>query len=106
MKDALDRILENDARRSIAEEGFVSRVMGALPPRRNASRPWLTSALIFGATAVGSALAVALSPASASLLQGFQDLFQLRGLTQGAIAGLAISGTLLVSVVILATDLE
>jgi hypothetical protein len=106
MTDPLDRILQRDAREPIADAGFSHRVMAALPPRRPAPRAWLMPALVLGSTALGSVLAVALSPAAGSLLQGFQDLVQLRGLTQAAIAGLAISGTLLVSVVILATDLE
>src|SRR5688500_11699299 len=106
MNDPLDRILIDDARKAIADGGFSARVMASLPPRREAARSWITPALVLGSTAVGAVLAVVLSPAAGSIVQGFQDLVQLRGLTQGAIAGLAISATLLISVVILATDLE
>ena len=106
MNDDLDRILREHARQHLADDGFSTRVMGALPARREAARSWITPALVLGSTAVGAVLAVVLSPAAGTILQGFQDLAQLRGLTQGAIAGLAISATLLISVVILATDLE
>ncbi|HYC36521.1 MAG TPA: hypothetical protein VEC19_08885 [Usitatibacter sp.] len=107
MSDALDRILRRDAREAaLPDDGFSARVMQSLPPRQQAARGWLTSVLVFASTAVGAALAVALSPAAGSMLQGFYDLAQSRVLTQGAIAALAISATLLVSVVILASDLE
>lgn len=107
MTDAIDRLLKQDAAREIADEAFTARVMGALPPsRKSTASAWITPVLVLGSAALGSALAVAFSPAGMSLLQGFQDLVQMRGMTQPAIAGLAISVSLLVSAVILATSAD
>ena len=106
MTDALDRLLKEDAARVIADEAFTARVMGALPSWPSTAPSWFTPLLILGSAALGSLLAVALAPAGTSLLQGFQDLVQLRAFTQPAIAGLAICVSLLVSAVILATDAD
>ena len=107
MTDALDRLLRQDAALEIADDAFTARVMAALPPARRAAAPsWITPVLVLGSAALGSALAVAFSPAAGSMLQGFQDLVQMRGLTQPAVAGLGISLSLLVSAVILATSAD
>lgn len=106
MTDSLDRILRHDARSALPDDGFTARVMGALPAPRAAERAWLRPALIFGSATLGSILAVLLSPAAGSLLQGFHDLAQLRAATPAAIAGLSITGALLVSAVILAIDTD
>ena len=107
MTDALDRLLKQDAAREIADDAFTARVMGALPPPRMSKAPaWITPVLVLGSAARGSALAIAFSPAAGSMLQGFQDLVQMKGMTQPAVAGLAISVSLLVSAVIFATSAD
>jgi hypothetical protein len=102
----IDRILREDARVPLPDDGFGARVMEALPPRAHAARAWLHPALVFGSAALGCVLAVALAPAGGSLLQGFADLAQLRALTPAAITAIAIGGALLVSALVLATDLD
>lgn len=101
----LDQLLRHDARLELPDHGFAARVMGALPAKAPRERPWLRPALVMGSALVGSALAVALSP-SGALLQGFNDLMQLRPASQAAIGGLAMCGALLASAVVLALDLE
>lgn len=104
--DTLERRLREDAQRVVADDGFSSRVMAALPPRAPATLPWLQSLLVLGSALLGSVLAFALAPAGVSPLQGFSDLVHLRGLTPAAIGGLAIAGAMLVSAVVLAADTE
>jgi hypothetical protein len=107
MNDPIDRLLREDAARAIADEAFTLRVMAALPPPAASTAPsWFMPLLILGSAALGALLAVALAPAGISLVQGFQDLVQMRGLTQPAIAGLAISVAMLVSAVIFATSAD
>lgn len=106
MTDSIDRLLYADARDRIPDERFTQRVMRALPAPRVRTRPWLRPALILGSAALGSALAVALSPAAGSLLQGFQDLMQFRLFTPAATSGLAISLALLASALILALEAD
>jgi len=74
----IDRLLHDDARAGLPDNGFSARVMGALPPRAPAQSGWLTPALVFGSAALGSALAIVFAPAGSSILQGFADLVQLR----------------------------
>jgi hypothetical protein len=105
-EDILERRLRDDARRAIADDGFSSRVMAALPRRAPATLAWLQSLLVPGSALLGSALALLLAPEGASPLQGFSDLAHFRGLTPAAIGGLAIAGALLVSAVVLAADTE
>ena len=101
----MDRLLRHDARNELADDGFTSRVLGALPRvRARRERPWLKPVLVMGSAALGSGLAVALSPAGTALLSGFQDLMYMRTGSQGAIAGLAICGALLLSAVVLAFE--
>lgn len=100
----LDRLLRHDAQIELPDEGFGARVMAALPVRAPAARPWLKPALVMGSAAVGSALAVALSPLGATLFASFQDLMFLRTASQGAVAGLAICGALLLSALVLAFE--
>ena len=102
----LDRILREDARVSLPDDGFSARVMDALPRRAPVARSWIHPALVFGSAAVGCALAVLLAPAGGSLLEGFADLAQLRALTPAAITAIAIGGALLASALVLATDLD
>ena len=103
MKD-LDQMLRDDARAPIDDAGFTARVMSALPARARQPNAWLRPVLVMGSAAVGSALAVMLAPAG--LMGGFAELAQWRALTPAALSLLAISGALLASAVILATDLD
>ena len=101
----MDRLLRNDARIEVADDGFTTRVMGTLPGARvRSERSWLKPVLVMGSAALGSGLAVALSPVGSALLSGFQDLMYLRTGSQPAIAGLAICGALLVSALVLAFE--
>ena len=102
----LDKLLRHDAHRDLADDGFANRVMAALPARAPRERAWLKPALVMGSAAIGSALAVALSPQGAALVAGFQDLMHLRMGSQGAVSGLALCGALLLSALVLATDSE
>jgi hypothetical protein len=104
MTDKLDKLLRDDARVALPDEGFTSRVMAALPPRALRQGTWFKPLLIFGSAALGSLLAVGLSPQGPSLFAGFQDLMQLKAFSNAAIASLALCGALLVSAVVLAVD--
>ena len=106
MSDPLDRILEHHAAATLADDGFSTRVMNALPVREAGMHAWLRPALIFGSTALGAALALMLSPAAGSLLEGFRELAQLRVITPAAISAVSIACALLVSAVILAVDTD
>jgi len=99
----IDRILRDDARVVLPDEGFAARVMATLPARPRA-KPWLHSALVFGSALLGCILAVAFAPAGASLLQGFADLAQLQARTPGALLAIAFCGALLASAVVLAIE--
>ena len=106
MTDRLDRILRDDAARPIADDGFSARVMAALPARAPRTRTWLHPTLVFGSAALGAALALMLAPAGGSLLQGFADLVQWRGMTPAALTGIAMGAALLLSALVLAMDPE
>jgi hypothetical protein len=105
MKD-MDRLLRDDARIGLPDEGFSARVMNALPAAQVRERPWLKPALVMGSAALGSVLAAALSPAGGALLAAFNEIAHLRIASQGAIAALALCGALLLSALVLATDPE
>jgi hypothetical protein len=102
----IDRVLREDARVTLPGDGFSARVLGALPPRTAATRGWLTPALVFGSAALGSVLAIAFAPAGNSVLQGFADLVQLRGLTPAAITAVAMGVALLASALVLAVETD
>ncbi len=106
MNDDLDRLLREDARRSLPDDGFTSRVLRRLPAHRTRQWSRLQPALIFASAAVGCALAIALSPTGGSLVHGFEDVVRLRLDTPAAISGLATSFALLVSAIILALHVE
>ena len=99
----IDRVLREDARTALTDDGFTARVMRALPARAR-PKPWLHSALVFGSAALGCILAVVLAPASASLVQGFADLAQLHLRTPGALLALGFGAALLASAVVLAIE--
>lgn len=106
--DKLDRLLRADAaREAIEDDGFTARVVAALPPRRAAvARPWITTALVAGSAALGSALAFAFAPEGPGLLQGYVDLIHQRTATPAAIASIAVMGALALSALVLAVDPE
>ena len=105
--DKLERLLRRDSEIALADDGFGARVMAALPARaESAHHAWLKSALVLGSAALGSALAIAFAPAGANVVQGFFDLAAARTLTPAAMAGLAMTGALLISAVVLALDTE
>jgi hypothetical protein len=106
MNDDIDKLLRDDARTRLPDNGFSARVLTALPARAPSQRTWLRPALVFGSAALGSVLAVMLAPAGGSLLQGFADLVQFRGFTPAAITAVAIAGALLASALVLAVDSE
>jgi hypothetical protein len=99
----IDRVLREDARIALPDQGFSPRVMAALPGR-TLPRRWLHSALVFGSATLGCVLAVVLAPAGASLLQGFADLGQLKAWTSSAMTALAIGAALLVSAIVVAIE--
>ena len=100
----IEKLLRRDARIEMPDDGFTTRVMGALPARAPRERTWLRPALVMGSALAGSVLAVALSPDAASLLQGFEDLVRLKPGTSAAIGGLALCGALLLSGLVLAIE--
>lgn len=104
--DKLERLLRDDARASLPDDGFTARVLGSLPPALSRPFPWLRSLLVLGSAALGGVLAVAFAPDGVSLTQGFLDLTQSRLLTPAALAGLAMCGALFLSAVVLAADTD
>jgi hypothetical protein len=101
--DSVERLLLEDARRSIPDGGFSLRVEGALP-RRLRSRPWLRPALVLGSAALGSALAWLLVPAGTSLVQGFLDLARLQSQTPSALVALGLALAMAVTAAVLVSD--
>lgn len=72
----LESLLREDARRQphIADDGFASRVMAALPAPRKPAPRWLVPA----AGIVGSAAAVGLTPAGDYLVRNLLGLLDFR----------------------------
>jgi hypothetical protein len=105
MSDRLDQLLREDARVPLDDAGFGARVMRSLPPAQ--PRNWLRPALLIGATALGSLLAVLLLPAgSVGVVQGYIDLAQNRGMTQAAMAALGMGLALAISSIVLAAEAD
>ncbi len=100
----IDTLLRDHARAAIADEGFSTRVLGALPRRSARSPSWWQPVLVLGSAAVGCVLALLLAPGHPDLLQGFADLVHFRGLTPAAATGIGIAGALLASALVLAAD--
>lgn len=99
----IERLLRDDARARIAEEGFTARVMGALPrPVRAAA--WVRPTLVLGSALLGSVLAFRLAPGDYHLLAGFADVGKLRLFTPDALMGIGAAAALLVSALILAAE--
>ena len=102
----IDRLLREDARAALPDEGFSARVLVALPPPAAMAHPWLRPAIVMGSTALGAFLAAAFAPAGTALLEGFADLLLLRGLTPAALTGLSMAGALLACAIVLAVEAE
>ena len=102
----IDRVLRDDARVSLPDDGFTTRVMGALPPAAAMPRSWIHPALVIGSAALGCVLAVVLAPAGGSVLQGFADLTQLKAFTPAAFTALGIGVALLVSALVIAIEAD
>jgi hypothetical protein len=103
LQDPIDRLLREDARRLVPDEGFSLRVGQALPAPR-ALRPWLRPALVLGSASIGSAAAWLLAPAGISLVQGFLDLARLQSQTPSALAALGMALAMAVTAAVLAVD--
>ena len=100
----LERLLRDDARSDIPDDGFTSRVMAALPRRSAAAPAWLRPALVISSGLLGSLLAVLLAPGDYSLMQGFADLVILHAFTPAALLGIGMGVALLLSALVLATE--
>jgi len=100
--DWIEKILREDAARPQADGGFTRRVMDTLPARQARHISWLRPALMMGSAALGGALAAAI--AGTSLPQGFIDIVQMRGLTHAALTGMAMVAAMVVSALVLASD--
>jgi len=99
--DPIERLLREDARRSIPDQGFSMRVVLAIP---GAPRPWLRPALLAGSAAVGSVAAWILAPAGTSLLQGFVDLARLQSQTPSALTAIALALAMAVTAAVLVAE--
>jgi len=102
-QDPLERLLREDARRDLPEDGFCRAVAGRLP-RPRPSRPWLRPVLVVGSAAIGAALAWWLAPTGPSVAQGFVDLARLHALTPSAMFALGLALTTTVIAVVLADE--
>ena len=102
----IDRVLRDNARVSLPDDGFTTRVMGSLPPVAAMPRSWIHPALVIGSAALGCVLAVVLAPAGGSVLQGFADLTQLKAFTPAAFTALGIGVALLVSALVIAIEAD
>jgi hypothetical protein len=101
--DPIDRLLREDAKRSVSDDGFTLRVDLALPAPQ-ARRPWLRPVLVLGSASIGSAAAWLLAPAGTSLVQGFLDLARLQSQTPSAFAALGMALAMAVTAAVLAAD--
>ncbi len=104
--DPLERLLREDARMPIADDGFTPRMLSCLPSPRAVRATWWKPALILGSTVLGSALAMVFAPEGTSLAQGFIDITHSRPLTSAALTGLATCAALIISALVLAADVE
>ena len=104
--DPIDRLLHEDAARTLPDDGFTPRVLASLPAARAARMTWWKPALILGSTVLGSALAMAFAPEGTSLVQGFVDITHSRMMTSAALTGLATCAALLISALVLAADVD
>ena len=103
LHDPIDRLLREDARRIVRDEGFSLRIARALPVPR-VTRPWLRPALVLGSASIGSAAAWLLAPAGTSLVQGFLDLARLQSQTPSAFAALGLALVMAVVAAVLVVE--
>jgi hypothetical protein len=101
--DPIERLLREDARRALPDDGFSLRVALALPPA-GSPRPWLRPSLVAGSAALGSAAAWLLAPAGTSLVQGFLDLARLQSQTPSALSALAVALAMAVTAAVLVAE--
>lgn len=99
--DPIERLLREDARRALPDQGFSVRVALALP---GAPRPWIRPALLAASAAIGSAAAWLLAPAGTSLLQGFLDLARHQSQTPSALAAVALALAMAVTAAVLVAE--
>jgi hypothetical protein len=101
--DRLEKLLREDARRPLPDEGFSVRVALALPAPGTA-HPWLRPALVAASAAIGSVAAWLLAPAGTSLLQGFLDLAHRQSQTPSALTALALVVAMAVTAAVLVAE--
>lgn len=102
--DPIERLLREDARQPLPDDGFSLRVALALPPAGVSARPWLRPALVAGSAAIGSVAAWAMAPAGTSLQQGFLDLARAQSQTPSALAALALALAMAVTAAVLLAE--
>ena len=101
--DPIERLLRDDARRRLPDDGFSGRVERALLPARHSPR-LLRPALVLASAAIGGALAWLLSPADSSLAQGFLDLARAQSLTPSAATALGTAIAMAVIAAVLVVE--
>jgi hypothetical protein len=101
--DPIERLLREDARRPLPDDGFSARMALALPPP-GAPRPWIRPALVAASAGIGSVAAWAFAPAGTSLLQGFLDLARQQSQTPSALAAMALVGAMAVTAAVLVAE--
>ena len=99
--DPIERLLREDARMGIPDQGFSVRVALALP---GAPWPWLRPVLVAGSAAIGSVAAWLLAPAGTSLLQGFLDLARLQSQTPSALMAITLALAMAVTAAVLVAE--
>ena len=100
----IDSLLREDARATLADNGFSERVMHALPHRRASRATAWRPVLVMGSAMVGSLLAVMFAPGS--VLAGFSEIAMAQFTSPAALAALALPATLLVSALVVAFDAD
>jgi len=103
LHDPIERLLRENARQALPDEGFSARVVDALPSPVLHER-WLRPVLVLGSAAIGSILAWGFAPAGTSLLQGFLDLARLQSNTPSALAALGLALAMAVIAAVLVVD--
>ena len=101
-EDSLDRLLRNDARVALADDGFSARVLAALPPA--VPRASFKPLLMIASTALGSALASTIAPVGPMVVDGFAHLAKLDLVAPSAGAAIAMILVIAVSGAVLAAE--
>jgi hypothetical protein len=105
-RDAIDRMLLEDASRHLDDAGFTEQLMSALPARPAAHAAWLRPAILLGGAVAGSALAAMLLPGDVSVVRGVRDLAVGAGLTPAAMMAIAAGALVAVLAAVTATGVE